>query len=398
MPQVSTASSHRDAAGEYLGRVRSLAGSIAGAAERAERERRLPPELLAGLHDAGLFRLLLPRDFGGAEIAPPAFAQIIEAVAKHDASTAWCLCQANGCAMTAAYLEPSVAEEIWGGDPNAVLAWGPGKGQATVDGEGYRVNGDWRFASGGRHATWLGGHSTIMETDGTPRRLADGSLAVRTMLFPASESTMTDVWNVMGLLGTGSDDFSVREIAVAADHSVARDDPGERRSEAPLYQFPAMSLYAAGFSGTALGIARPMLDALKELAAEKTPRLARQRLSDDGVIQSEFAQAEARLGSARVFLLNELSEVWNTVLESGRLTIEGRMRIRLAATYAIHEAKAVADIAYDLAGATAIFAGTAFERRFRDIHTLTQQLQGRKSHFRSVGAFLFGHPPDLSVA
>ncbi|MDP6707262.1 MAG: acyl-CoA dehydrogenase family protein [Alphaproteobacteria bacterium] len=385
------------AAAEYLERVRGLAPIIAETADRAERERRLPPPLVAALHDAGLFRLLLPRPFGGAEIDPPAFSRIIEEVAKHDASTAWCLCQGNGCAMTAAYLEPAVAQEIWGSDPNAVLAWGPGKGEAVADGDGYRVNGDWSFASGGRHATWLGGHSTVLDADGTPKRTAEGRTVVRTMLFPAAESSMTGVWDVIGLLGTGSDNFAVRDLTVAHDHSVARDDPAERRYQAPLYQFPAMSLYAAGFSGTALGIARPMLDALKALATEKTPRLARQRLSEDGVIQSEFAQAEARLGSARVYLQRELEEVWAEVVAGGALAVEGRMRIRLAATYAIHEAKSVADTAYDLAGATAIFAGTAFERRFRDIHTLTQQLQGRKSHFRTVGAFLFGNPPDLSV-
>lgn len=397
MSQSSTVPTGNGAAAEYLDRVRSLAPIIADTADRAERERRLPPELVAELHGAGLFRLLLPRTFGGAEIDPPAFSRIIEAVAQLDASTAWCLCQANGCAMTAAYLNPAVADEIWGNDPNAVLAWGPGQGEAVVEGDGYRVNGDWSFASGGRHATWLGGHSAVLEADGTPRRLADGSAVVRTMLFPAGESTMTDVWEVMGLLGTGSDNFAVRDITVAHDHSVTRDDPAERQHDAPLYQFPAMSLYAAGFSGTALGIARPMLDALKELASEKTPRLARQRLLDDGVIQSEFAQAVARLGSADAYLSNQLTEVWETVFASGRLSVEGRMRIRLAATYAIHEAKVVADTAYDLAGATAIFTGTAFERRFRDMHTLTQQLQGRKSHFRTVGAFLFGHPPDLSV-
>ena len=103
------------------------------------------------------------------------------------------------------------------------------------------------------------------------------------------------------------------------------------------------------------------------------------------------------LGSARAFILDEVRDIWEAVNASGELTVENRMRIRLASTYLIHEAKEVADAAYDAAGATAIFASSAFERRFRDIHTVTQQLQGRKAHFQTVGAFLLGHAPDMSV-
>ena len=381
-----------------LDRVHSLAPVIDALAERAERERRLPAELVAELHDRRLFRLLLPAPFDGEEVDPVTFFQAIEAVAKLDASTAWCLCQANGCAMTAAYLEPDVAHEIWGRDPAAVLAWGPGaKTRAAPAAGGYRLTGNWSFASGGRHATWLGGHAVVTAADGTPARDGDGAAIIRTMLFPADRATMTDVWDVIGLCATGSDSYTVADLFVREDHSVARENPAERRHQTPLYQFPAMSLFAIGFSGTALGIARTMLDTFKQLAGGKTPRLARQMLRDNGVIQADTAQAEARLGAARAFMLREVADVWSAVVASGRLTVADRMRIRLASTFAIHQAKAAADTAYDLAGATAIFASGRFERRFRDIHTVTQQLQGRKSHFETVGAFLLGHPPDLSV-
>ncbi|MDP6516329.1 MAG: acyl-CoA dehydrogenase family protein [Alphaproteobacteria bacterium] len=383
--------------GQLLGRVGALAPVIGAAAGDAEQARRLPAALVSALHDAGLYRLLLPKTFGGAEIGPPDFFQVIEAVAKHDASTAWCLCQANGCAMAAAYLEPAVAEEIWGRNPEAVVAWGPGKAEAVADGDHYRVTGHWSFASGGHQATWFGGHSVLVESDGSPRLGTDGATMIRTMLFPATAASVTQVWDVIGLCGTGSDDFAVTDLPVPRECSLAREDPAERRLDAPLYQFPAMSLYAAGFSGTALGIARAMLEGFKELAAEKTPRLTRHRLSDDALVQADVALAEARLGAARAFLISELRDIWAGVVASGRLSVAQRMRIRLAATHAIHEAKAVADSAYEGAGATAIFAGRAFERRFRDIHTVVQQLQGRKSHFRAVGAYLLGHPPDMTV-
>jgi alkylation response protein AidB-like acyl-CoA dehydrogenase len=220
---------------------------------------------------------------------------------------------------------------------------------------------------------------------------------VRTVLFPADAAIMTDVWDVIGLRGTGSDNYSVKDLFVPSAHAALRDDPAECRIQAPLYHFPMTNLYAIGFAGTALGIARAMLDAFRDLALEKQPRLAKRLLRDDAMIQGTFAEAEARHRAARAYLLAEVEDIWATVLAEDRLTIAQRMRIRLAATHAIHEAKSAADIAYDLAGATTIFTGSPFERRFRDLHTVTQQLQGRRLHYQTVGAHLFGHPPDLSA-
>jgi alkylation response protein AidB-like acyl-CoA dehydrogenase len=116
------------------------------------------------------------------------------------------------------------------------------------------------------------------------------------------------------------------------------------------------------------------------------------------MVQYEVAQAEARIGAARAYVLSELRDIWEEVVATNALSIANRMRIRLATTFAIHEAKAAADTGYELAGATAIFVGNDFERRFRDIHTVTQQLQGRRAHLQSVGAFLLGLPPDLDIA
>jgi len=384
---------------DHVARVRRIAATIAAEALASERGLRLTGALQAALHREGLFRLLLPRPFGGFETDPPTFFQVIEEVAKHDASTAWCLCQGNGCAMSAAFLDPEIADEVWGRDPEAVLAWGPGaRSQAIVEGDGYRLTGRWAFVSGGRHASWLGGHASLIEADGSPRQGADGETVVRTLLLPASAATWTSAWDVIGLRATGSDSYEVEDLFVRHDHSFIRDDPAGRRYRAPLYLFPQMSLYASGFCATALGIARALLDAFTALAVDKRPRLARRTLRDTGMVQYELAQAEARLRAARAFVLSELRDIWQEVVATQALSIADRMRIRLATTFAIHEAKAAADAAYELAGATAIFAGNDFERRFRDLHTVTQQLQGRKAHLQSVGAFLLGLPPDLDIA
>ena len=112
----------------------------------------------------------------------------------------------------------------------------------------------------------------------------------------------------------------------------------------------------------------------------------------------QVAEAEARLRSAYGFVLNTVERVWRDVVRTGELTNAQRLDIRLATTHAQHEAKTAADIAWDAAGATAIDRGKGFERRFRDIHTVTQQVQGRKMNLQVVGAYLLGHEPDMSWA
>ena len=121
-------------------------------------------------------------------------------------------------------------------------------------------------------------------------------------------------------------------------------------------------------------------------------------MNENPVIQSEVAQSQARLNSARVYLLSELEEIWDSVCNNKELAVEDRIRIRLASTYAIHEARSVVNAVYAAAGASAIFSNSPFQRRFRDLHTVAQQIQGRKSHFQAVGSFLLGQPPDLTMA
>jgi len=381
----------------YIERACALAPEIEARADQIEQERRLPEPVLAALFEAGLFRLLLPRSLDGGEVDPVTFARVMEEIAKADASTAWCLCQASGCSMSAAYLSHDVALEIFGRDRRAVLAWGPGPGARAiaVDG-GYRVTGTWSFASGGRHATWLGAHCPISDSDGSPRRTSNGKLVERTMLFPAASATFVDVWHVSGLKGTGSDAYTVSDLFVPHDHSISRDDPAERRQPGLIYCFPTGSFYASGFASVALGIARRMLDAFVSLAREKTPRGYKRPLANNAVIQSQVGQAEAQLSSARRFLMGSLADIWGAVGSSGTLTMDQRMLIRLASTYAIHQAKAVADVTHHAAGATSIFIDSAFDRGFRDIHAVTQQLQGRQAHFETVGQFMLGIEPDTT--
>jgi alkylation response protein AidB-like acyl-CoA dehydrogenase len=381
---------------DIVDRARALVPRIASLAVEIERERRLPAHLLDALHEARLFRLLLPRSQGGLETDPITFFHVIEAIAAADASTAWCLSQAGGCAMAAAYLDPAVAHRVFG-DPRAVLAWGPGpKAKAVVVEGGYRVSGAWAFASGARHATWVGAPCPIFEADGHPRLDPQGRQVERTMLLPAGEVDWTDIWNVIGLRGTASDQFALADRFVRDDHSITREFQSECRETGPLYRMPALAFYELGFAAVALGIARASLDAFVEVARNKVPRGMQGVLRDNAVVQSGAAQAEARMRAARAFLLQSTRQIWDDVgRPAGVLTLDHRMTLRLASTHAIHIARDAVDFAYNASGATAIFESHPLERRFRDMHTVAQQLQGRASNFETVGAYLLGGEPDL---
>ena len=370
-------------------RVQALLPMIAEHADATERERRIAAPLVAKMLEAGLFRMLLPRSFNGLETDPLTFVGAIETIAKADASTAWSLCQTSVCAMIAAYLPADAAMEMFGRDPKAVLAWGAGPaGRAVASEGGYRVTGNFAFASGGRHATWLGAHCPVFELDGTQRRTEAGVPVIRTVLFPASAAPMTDIWHVMGLRGTGSDAYAVSDLFVPEAHAVGRDDPAYRKHPGALYVLPTNSLYSCGFASLALGVSRAMLDAFVALAMEKTPRGYKHALRLSAVTQTEVAEAEARLRAARAYLRGTLGEVWESVQRTGTLAVGERMAIRLAASQTIKEAVAVGDFAYYAAGATAIFEKHPFERRFRDLHAVSQQLQARRSHFETVGKYL----------
>lgn len=383
-------------AAECLARARALIPMLRAEAGAIDAKYELSPPVLDAMHDAGLFRLLLPRVYGGFQLRPSEYVQCVEAIAEGDASAGWCMNQGSGCSMASAYVAPEVAREVWGGKRD-VLAWGQGPGAKAVRTEGgWRVTGRWTFVSGSRHATWLGCMASCFEADGTtPLRHPDGRAWDRTMLIRRGQATIIDDWKVVGLRGTGSDTFTVSDLFVDDAHSLTREYGPERRVTDTLYRFQAMQLYAGGFANVALGNARALLDAVIDLAKGKTQAWASERLVDNQAVQHIVGYSDAALKAAKAGLLKVLDDVWEDVARTGAITIPNRVAIRQASTYAIHTSRDVVHRAYHEAGSTAIFDAQPFERRLRDMNSVSQQMQGRRTHFETVGVFLLGGEPNV---
>ncbi|MEZ5817944.1 MAG: acyl-CoA dehydrogenase family protein [Hyphomicrobiaceae bacterium] len=379
---------------DAVGVAARLGPAIRAVADRIETTRRIPEPLLSELFDSGLFHLLLPRNFGGGEVHPREYFRAVAEVARHDGSVAWNMFVANSAALIAPHLEPETAETIFAGG-RTLIAWGPPNDcrLKAVEG-GFLVRGRWDFASGCRQANWIGVHAHVEEADGSLRLNRWGRPTVRTVLFPVAQATLLDTWNTIGLRGTASDSYTVEDVFVPQSYSGTREDPEGRRSPGPLYAFTMQGLYAVGVAGVAVGLAREMLDEFVTLAAMKTPR-GQARLADQAQVQGDVARAEARLGAAEAYLITTLEQItFRHQRPTGAIGVEDRGRVRLVCANAIHGAIEVADMVYKASGVSAIFPGSPFERRFRDMHTLSQQIQSRTSHFEAVGRILLGQPDE----
>ena len=378
---------------EWVERARALKPLLEANAVEIEKSRTIPEQVLDALHDAQMFRTVMPRSVGGAELDPVTHAQVVAAIAEGDASVAWCIAQAACASMACAYLKPHVAQKVFG-DPRAVFTFGYTRGEppclaVPVDG-GWIINGVWTFGSGNRSATWLGGHCRLCDDKGVQLKHPDGRSVERTMIFRRSAATVDkESWDVMGLCGTGSDTYAVSDLFVPSDYTVvpragARDhnlpegvvaqpEP-ERRESGILYRHSMQLVASCGLSSVAIGAAQAMLDAFIPLAKRKTPSNAI-ALRDDTWVQARIAQADAKISSAKAWLIALLHEAWEECATSGAVSFPLRIKLRQACTHQIDSARDAVDILFSEAGATAIFKSNPFERRFRDVHTVSIQVQ-----------------------
>ncbi len=376
-------------------RARSLGALLEQEGPEIDRRRELTPAVVDALVEHDLLRLLLPKGLGGQEIALLDFCKTTEAVAYHDASTGWFVNQSNiSAASAAASMPPETAAEVFAG-PRTGLAWGAKHNQSKavrVEG-GYRLTGKWGFASGNRHVKWLGAHSFVSNPDGSPHMLY-GQHDDRSFIFPRDQAEITDDWQVLGLRGTGSDTYAVDDLFIPDSHAPARDAIEEKRWPGPLYKLSSTLLYATGFCGVTMGVARRMLDDYIALAKGRHSRASANAMAQNQAVHREIGLLEAKLSAARAFLHAAASNAYEAAA-ANELDIEARIRLRLATTYGMNEATEVSLACYRGAGTAAIFNSGPFEQRIRDALSASQHLQGMMAHIETVGRYLIGsdEPP-----
>lgn len=371
---------------DYLEAARTLATRVATAADRIDRDREIPPELANEIADQGLFRMLLPRSLGGGELDFLEYLRVIEVFAEVDASTAWCMNQNNVFATNSVRMPEQTAREIWS-DQRAVATNGPPATSVEaipVDG-GYQLTGRWNFSTGIRHATWVAAITPIKHTDHDEEE-------VRVLLMPKKDVNLIDNWQVNGLRGTGSFGFEAEALFVPGVRTYKLSD--SPREGGALYVIPIVLLFGAGFATAALGVARAGLDAAIDLAVSNPQGRDREMLRDRSTTQRQIGEAEALWNSVRAFLRESISSVWESACNNHSLTTDERVRLRLASTHAIRTAAEVVDIAYNICSSSSIFATNPIQRRFQDVHVLTQQGQGRMAHYDTAGQFFLGLNPE----
>ena len=393
MPSISE-SSGTPGAKQFQGdalikKARELAPLIRTCREEIDATRQLPTTLVDALRSAGLFRLFVPAKFGGYEVDPITFVKIIEEISAVDGSVGWVVSVGAVGGLLAGYLREDAAARIY--DPDAFFAGGINPTGTAVAGHGgYRVAGKWAFGSGIRHADWVYGNCLVY--DGDRMRLdSAGKPVARLMLFPVTACETYDTWHVGGLRGTGSHDFSVKDLFVPDELSLIAFS-GEASQPGTLFKFP-FSLFAVLIAAVPLGIARGAISAFVELAKAKRPTGTSALLSERPAAQIAVARAEALLGSGRAFLFEALSAMSREITASGEAGIKYRARLRLACTQAALNAAQAVDLMFEAGGATSLYTSSPLERCFRDVHAAMQHIAVSSTSLELSGRVLLGLDP-----
>jgi alkylation response protein AidB-like acyl-CoA dehydrogenase len=370
---------------DFLATVDGLLPLVRALGDRIEQDGRLPAELVRALTDAGLFRIAVPRAYGGTEADPLTVAAVVETLAAADASTAWCVMLAAQAATTAAFLPRTAAAEIFADARTipAMVARPSGRAEA-VEG-GYVVKGRWPFASGSKHASWFGGECVVTK-HGEPLRDDQGQEIIRLLFFPRTDVAVLDTWNTTGLRGTGSNDFSVSGSFVPARRSYRiHVDP-------PMIAWPlsrAAPLAFLSHGSHALGVARASIDTVASLA------MARAGLRDQPRVQTQLAEAQAMTDAARQYLYGSAGELWTAASAGGQGTTRQRAAVRLATAHAMRSAVASVELMYRTAGTAAIPAGGPLDRQFRDIQTAAAHVMVSPATYEAAGRVALGLEPGM---
>jgi alkylation response protein AidB-like acyl-CoA dehydrogenase len=371
-----------------LDAVKALTPSIAVRAEEIERARCLPHDLVDELVAAGCFRMLVPRSHGGAELDLPVQMQVLEELARADASVAWTVMIGSEGPVLFRMLPRASFDALYAAGPDVIVAAvTKPTGVATPVEDGYRVTGRWAFASGCQHAHWFVGHCVVDDGREPPGRM---------MVLPPSDVDIKDTWSVSGLCGTGSHDVVANGAFVpdALSFVILGSEPSV---DVPPLRIPEVARAAIQIASVTVGVARGALDDILALALDKTPTFTEGRLASNPLFQHQFGEAETQLRAARAALHGEADLVWAKAQAGSPFTPEDRAHVRGTTTWVARTAAAIVTTAYQAGGSSSLYTSNPLQRRLRDAHVLTQHFLMKADTFTKVGAVLAGQEADLTL-
>ena len=386
---------HFDSAVDMVEAARRLVPLIVASRDEGEQIRRVPPRLAEALAEAGLLQMFLPRSMGGPELDPLAVFYAIEEISKADGSIGWATMIATDVSLALGWLPAEIGRQLCSYPANFR---GAGSlrplGYAYPENGGYRIRGHWNFASGIDHANWLYCPCIVMDED-KPQLTEAGTPKVRAMLVPSDQATIQDTWSVVGMRGTGSQDFGLDDVWVPDTHTCFLGDPAIEAG--PLYdpRLVFVILFTAVVANS-LGIARGAIEALISLAAHVTSTRSTDLLRDRPLVQTRLAEAEAILNAARAYVISAVGALWDKACAGSSDQSLAIAQARLAIVHAMHEAVRSVDLVFHAAGTNAIYTRNPLERYFRDIHVAVQHNAAFPAQYESAGKVLMGlRPSDI---
>ena len=372
---------------------------IRGYRNEIDRDQRLPKALVEEFHAAGFYRLVRPRELGGLQVDPLTYLRVVELLAEASGSIGWNLCNNNIAQLVSLGLPDEGIREIFGHGGNVAIAGTAvqGGGRAVpVDG-GYRVTGRWPFGTGCQESGWMLGSFQILDGD-RPRPSPDGNSVYWRGVFHRSEAQIVEgSWDVAGLRATGSFDWTVDDVFLPERRTMVHAGvPLDNQwSHWPGISFalPAQAWVGPHHSAVITGIARAGIDALIELASEKTPRGRTSRLCENPQVQDAVGRADTILNAGRAYRSATITEVWNTIAAGEETTLEQRARCRLAGAYAADSAREAMDLVFRQGGSTSYRRDSRLAECWRDLHVVGQAVTVMPEWYPMGGRLFMGMDP-----
>jgi 3-hydroxy-9,10-secoandrosta-1,3,5(10)-triene-9,17-dione monooxygenase len=367
-------------------------------AQEAEDSRMVPPESVKALTETGFFRLLQPKSAGGLEADPVTFFTAVRLIASACGSTGWVSSVVGVHPWQLALFPPQAQEDVWGADPGTRMSssYAP-TGKAKLAEGGYQLSGRWSFSSGCDHATWVLLGGIVTNDDGQPVDFC-------TFLVPAADYVIDDVWDTVGLRGTGSNDIVVEDVFVPRHHALSFTDvtrckcPGHEVNSGPLYRIPFGSIFSYAITTPIIGMATGAYQAHVEYQQRRVrASYVGQKSADDPFAQVRVAEAAALLDVAWLALERDMTELMGHARAGERIPMPLRLRVRRDQVTGTGQAIRAVDLLFENSGGRALKMGTPIQRFWRDAHAgRVHAINDPERALSMFGRGELGHdvPPD----